>query len=57
MTILLGSLLGALVGSLYIYVLGKGTKYELPFGSFLAVGAMISVLWGESILVAYLSQF
>jgi leader peptidase (prepilin peptidase)/N-methyltransferase len=57
MTILLGSLLGALVGSLYIYVLGKGTKYELPFGSFLAVGAMISALWGESILTAYLSQF
>ena len=57
MTILLGSLLGALVGSLYIYVLRKGTKYELPFGSFLAVGAMISTLWGKSILTAYLGQF
>ena len=57
MTILLGSLMGALVGSFYIYVLGKGAKYELPFGSFLAVGAMISTLWGESLITAYLSQF
>jgi leader peptidase (prepilin peptidase)/N-methyltransferase len=57
MTILLGSLLGALVGSFYIYVLGKGAKYELPFGSFLAVGAMISTLWGEPLITAYLSQF
>ena len=57
MTILLGSLMGALVGSFYIYVLGKGAKYKLPFGSFLAVGAMISTLWGESLITAYLSQF
>ncbi len=57
MTILFGSLLGAVVGSLYIYVLAKGTKYELPFGSFLAIGAMVSALWGKPIITAYLGQF
>ena len=57
MTILFGSLLGAMVGSLYIYVLAKGAKYELPFGSFLAFGAMISALWGKPIITAYLGQF
>jgi leader peptidase (prepilin peptidase)/N-methyltransferase len=57
MTILLGSLLGALVGSFYIYILGRGAKYELPFGSFLAVGAMIATVWGRPIITAYLGQF
>ena len=57
MTILLGSLLGALVGSIYIYTLGRGVKYELPFGSFLAVGAMIATVWGTPIITAYLGQF
>ena len=56
LTILLGSLLGALVGSIYIYALGKGRRYELPFGSFLGVGAIASTLWGQELLAWYLAQ-
>ncbi|HSR70046.1 MAG TPA: prepilin peptidase [Acidobacteriota bacterium] len=54
MTIFLGSLLGAIIGSLYIYVRGKGQRYELPFGTFLAAGAILAALWGPQLLAWYL---
>ncbi|MEE2821685.1 MAG: prepilin peptidase [Acidobacteriota bacterium] len=57
LTIVLGSLFGALIGSFYIYFQEKGIKYELPFGSFLAVAAIISTLCGTQIISAYLGQF
>ena len=57
LTILLGSLLGALVGSIYILAFRRGQRYELPFGSFLAVGAIASTLWGREVLGVYLNQF
>ncbi len=53
LTILLGSLSGALLGAAYILTLGKGRLYELPFGTFLAAGAMASVLWGNDLLSWY----
>ncbi len=54
LTILVGSLLGAVIGSLYIYLLGKGRRYELPFGTFLAAGAAVVALWGVRLLESYL---
>ena len=57
LTIFCGSLLGALVGSLYIYLFGKNRRYELPFGTFLGVGAVITTLWGRDLLSWYLSCF
>ena len=54
LTILLGSFLGAMVGSVCIYAFGRGRQYELPFGSFLGVGAIVSTLWGENLLRLYL---
>ena len=57
LTILLGSLLGAVVGSLFILISRKGRRYELPFGSFLAAGAIASTLWGRQVFSFYLSQF
>lgn len=55
LTIFIGSLLGALIGSLYIYFLGKGRRYELPFGTFLAAGAVVAALWGVQLLESYLN--
>ena len=55
LTIFLGSLTGALVGSVYIYVLKKGRRYELPFGSFLGIGAIVATLWGWDLVGWYLS--
>ncbi len=44
-TIVIGSVLGTLVGGAYMYVLKKGRRYELPYGSFLGFTAMVIVFW------------
>lgn len=53
MTIFLGSLIGAVVGALFILMFRKGRRYELPFGSFLGLAAMVAVLWGGRLLDWY----
>lgn len=42
-TILVGSLLGVVVGVLMMVVHGKGRRYPIPFGPFLAIGALAYV--------------
>ena len=54
LAIFLGSAIGALVGTVVIVILGKGRRYPLPFGTFLAVGAMMAALWGNLLLRWYL---
>ncbi len=54
LAIFLGSATGALVGTVFILILGKGRRYPLPFGTFLAVGAMMAALWGNLLLRWYL---
>jgi len=34
---------------------GAGLQDQIPFGSFLALGAALSCLWGERIIAAYLA--
>jgi leader peptidase (prepilin peptidase)/N-methyltransferase len=48
LTILLGSMLGALIGGGFMLLMRKGRRYELPFGSFLGLGAMLATLYGVS---------
>ena len=55
LTILLGSLLGALIGSAFIFLYRKGARYELPFGSFLGLAAMVTTLWGREMFGWYSS--
>ncbi len=56
-TLLFGSLSGALVGVLLI-ALGRGSMgLKLPFGTFLATGALLASLWGDAILAWYLALF
>lgn len=57
LAIFLGSFIGAVVGFLYIWMLGKGRRYELPFGSFLGLGAIITTLWGQNLVSWYLSLY
>jgi leader peptidase (prepilin peptidase)/N-methyltransferase len=38
--------LGALIGIVAIVVTGAGRKTRIPFGPFLAAGAVVTVLWG-----------
>jgi leader peptidase (prepilin peptidase)/N-methyltransferase len=57
LTMILASLAGALVGILFISFKKKDLQYALPFGTFLAPAAFVSLLWGERIVRAYLSLF
>lgn len=54
LTLMLGSVLGALIGLTYIRVAGKDYRYPLPFGSFLGIAAIGAALWGERLLSWYL---
>ena len=57
LTLLLGSLLGSLLGGLFLLLAGKDTRYELPFGTFLGVAALIALFWGPQLVASYLSLF
>ncbi|MCX6562976.1 MAG: prepilin peptidase [Candidatus Aminicenantes bacterium] len=57
LTLILASFVGAFVGILIIAVKKKDLQYMLPFGTFLAPAAYVALVWGDRILVAYLSLF
>ena len=54
LTILCGSLLGSVLGLLFILLRKKGTDYELPFGTFLGAAALLVVFFGTTALQWYL---
>jgi leader peptidase (prepilin peptidase) / N-methyltransferase len=55
LTVLAGSLLGSVVGLLLILVMRKGRNYELPFGTFLGIAALLVVFFGTPVLNWYQS--
>ena len=57
LTIMLGSFMGAVIGLVYIKFAGKDSQYELPFGSFLGVAAIIAALRGAQVIGQYTSLF
>ncbi|MCY6370905.1 prepilin peptidase [Clostridium ganghwense] len=50
----LSVILGAVIGVLLIITKKKSRKDYIPFGPYIAMGAMIAVFWGEEILRWYL---
>jgi len=56
-TLILASFMGALVGVSFILFKKKNLQFALPFGTFLAPAAFISLLWGEKIITAYLNLY
>lgn len=54
LTILLGSLFGSIIGILIMVSKGKDFKYAIPFGPFLAIGAVISLFYQNEIILWYL---
>ena len=56
-TLLLGSFIGALVGLVVIAAKGKGGRYKIPFGPFLAGGAAAHLFYGEHLIDWYLNAF
>ncbi len=48
--IFIASLIGTLVGVIVIIVWKKDRRYAIPFGPFLATGALIYLFWGEQLI-------
>jgi len=53
LTIMVGSVLGAIIGLALIQFGGKHRDYELPFGTFLSLAAIVAVLYGDSLIRWY----
>jgi leader peptidase (prepilin peptidase)/N-methyltransferase len=53
-TLLIGSLLGSVIGVSLMVVRGRDTKMAIPFGPFLAAGAVVALFWGEPLIDWYL---
>jgi leader peptidase (prepilin peptidase)/N-methyltransferase len=53
-SLFLGFFLGALIGIILIIMKIKKREDAIPFGPFIALGSIITLLWGEKILLWYL---
>jgi leader peptidase (prepilin peptidase)/N-methyltransferase len=56
LTIMIGSLLGSVLGLIFIRFSGKTREYELPFGTFLAAGGIVTVLYGNDLIRWYVDH-
>ena len=54
LSLTLGAMLGGVVGIVLLLLKLKERKEPLPFGSFLAISTMLTLLWGSAILNWYL---
>ena len=54
LVILLSSLVGAIVGVVLMVAAKRGRNVPMPFGPYLAGGALVALFWGEAIMRAYL---
>ncbi len=52
-TIFVGTLSGSLVGLTLLLLKRKGRKDPIPFGPFLALGAVVSLFFGEGVIAWY----
>jgi len=52
-TILLSSLVGAIVGSIWLGMKGRDRATPIPFGPYLAIAGWVVFMWGEQIIGAY----
>lgn len=53
-TIFSGSLVGTIIGVTIMVAQGKDSKYAIPFGPFLSMGALLYLFFGEPIIFWYL---
>ena len=54
LTILLSSVVGAVLGLIILRLQRAGAGQPLPFGPYLAIAGWIAILWGEQITATYL---
>jgi leader peptidase (prepilin peptidase)/N-methyltransferase len=56
LTIMVGSLLGSVIGLIFMRFSGKSREYELPFGTFLSMAGIVAVLYGEDLVRLYVER-
>lgn len=56
LTILLSSLVGAIIGVCLIVFARHGRSVPIPFGPYLAIAGIVALLWGERITAYYLGS-
>lgn len=56
-TLVLSSVAGSIVGVAVVVAKKGSLKYALPFGTFLAVAAMVAAVAGDSMLAWYLQFY
>ncbi len=56
-TLVLSSVAGSAIGLLVIAIRRGGLKYALPFGTFLALGALAASLAGDQIVAWYVGMY
>jgi leader peptidase (prepilin peptidase)/N-methyltransferase len=49
--------LGAVIGSVVLWLSRKGRDTRIPFGPYLALGGIAGLLWGREAVVAWLGRF
>ncbi|TAN43116.1 MAG: prepilin peptidase [Nitrospirae bacterium] len=54
LTTFIGSLTGSVIGIFLMVFRGKGRKTKIPFGPFLAFGSLVTLFFGQEILMWYL---
>lgn len=54
-TLFIASFIGAVTGFVLMLAQGKDSKYAIPFGPFLAAGALIELFFGEYLMKWYLA--
>ena len=55
--ILVSALLGAVIGTVGLWLAKRGTDTRIPFGPFLALGGIAGLVWGKQAVVAWAGRF
>src|SRR5688500_2001939 len=54
-TVLLSSLVGAIIGSIWLAAKGRDRATPIPFGPYLAIAGWITFFWGDALVAGYLA--
>jgi len=53
-TILISSVVGAVIGSIWLYTKGRDRSTQIPFGPYLAIAGWIAFFWSDALIDGYL---
>jgi len=53
-TILISSVVGAVIGSIWLYTKGRDRSTQIPFGPYLAIAGWIAFFWSDALINGYL---